>query len=66
MDLDLSSLKMPQKGGVNYDDHITKEEHHDSKPFVSGSRPQHSAHQANRHPEPPAVFEEKPKKQPVG
>ena len=70
MDTDLSSLKMPQKAGVNYDDHITKEEHHDSKPFVSGQRPHHSSNHPNRHPEPP-VFENKPaenkpKKDPIG
>jgi hypothetical protein len=35
MDLDLSSLKMPDRLGVNYDEHISKGgEQHEVKPII--------------------------------
>lgn len=38
MDLDLSSLKMPDQLKVNYDDHITKEQHQEMREFKMGKR----------------------------
>lgn len=39
---------------------MTKEEHHDQKPFVSGHRPPHSTNHPNRYPEPQPIIENKP------